>query len=103
MNAKPIQAIALAEIVPQHESEAVRILRDLAVLTRQEEGCLRYDLYRDEDNPMRINSIEVWADRASLARHMNAPHLKVAILSLIGKLAGIPQLRILDAVDEFND
>ena len=50
---------------------------------------------------MRINTIEVWSDEAALNRHMNAPHLKQAIMQLIGKLAGIPQFRVLHALDEF--
>ncbi|MCX9156584.1 antibiotic biosynthesis monooxygenase [Niveibacterium sp. 24ML] len=102
MSNAPIHVIALAEIVPQHEEEAIRVLRHAAELTRQEEGCLRYDLYREGSNPLRINTIEVWADEASLNRHMSAPHVKAAIMALIGKLAGIPQFRVLKAIDEFN-
>lgn len=98
-----IHVITLAEIVPQHQEEVVRVLRNVAELTRQEDGCLRYDLYRDVATPMRINTIEVWTDEASLNRHMNAPHVKTAIMSLIGKLSGIPQFRVLQAVDEFGD
>ncbi|QSI78897.1 MULTISPECIES: putative quinol monooxygenase [Niveibacterium] len=102
MSKPRIHVITLAEIVPQHESEVIQVLRTAAVLTRQEDGCLRYDLYRDTTNPMRINTIEVWADEASLNRHMNAPHVKQAIMTLIGKLAGIPQFRVLQVVDEFE-
>ncbi|GAA5181921.1 hypothetical protein GCM10025771_29980 [Niveibacterium umoris] len=102
MSKPPIHVITLAEVVPQHEAEVVRVLRQVAELTRQEEGCLRYDLYRDSGTPMRINTIEVWADEASLNRHMNAPHVKTAIMALIGKLAGIPQFRVLQAIDEFE-
>lgn len=98
----PIHVIALAEIVPQHEALVLKVLTELATLTRQEEGCLRYDLYRDAANPMRVNTIELWVDEASLNRHMSAPHLKTAIMTLIGKLAGIPQFRVLAAIDEFR-
>jgi quinol monooxygenase YgiN len=103
MSQSRIHVITLAEIVPQHEDEVIRILRQAAELTRQEEGCLRYDLYREGSNPLRINTIEVWADQASLNRHMSAAHVKSAIMALIGKLAGIPQFRVLQAVDEFAD
>ena len=96
-----LHVITLAEIVPSHEAEVLRVLQHVAQLTRQEEGCLRYDIYRDSTNPMRINTIEVWSDEAALNRHMNAPHLKQAIMQLIGKLAGIPQFRVLHALDEF--
>ena len=103
MSKTRIHVIALAEIVPQHEETAIRVMRQAAELTRQEEGCLRYDLYRDGSNPMQINTIEVWADEASLNRHMRAPHVKSTIMALVGKISGMPQFRVLRAIDEFHD
>lgn len=100
MSATPIQVVTLAEIIPRHETDALATLRQLACLTRQEEGCLRYDLYRDSTNPMRVNSLEVWSDEETLNRHLASPHLKSAVMALIGKLAGIPQYRVLMPLDE---
>ncbi|WP_417066758.1 putative quinol monooxygenase [Niveibacterium terrae] len=100
MSAKPIHVVTLAEIVPRHETDAIATLRQLAALTRQEEGCIRYDLYRDSANPMRVNTLELWSSEEDLKRHLASPYLKKAVIALIGKLSGIPQYRVLMPLDE---
>jgi len=99
---KPVHVITLAEMVPKHQASVIDTLRHVAELTRQEEGCLRFDIYRDRDNPLRINTIEIWADEASLKRHRSATYVNTAIFSLVGKVNGMPQMRVLDAVDQLE-
>ncbi len=50
-------------------------LRKLIAITRAEEGCLQYDLHRDNDNPAHFVFYENWASRELWQKHMNAPHL----------------------------
>jgi quinol monooxygenase YgiN len=45
-----------------------RLLR-LVVLTRAEDGCLRYDLHSHPDDPLRLTFVEEWASPAAHARH----------------------------------
>ena len=97
-----IQVIALADAIPRYQAEVYAILREVAQLSRQEEGCLRYDVYADADKPHRINTIELWATPEALDRHFKSVHVKRAVSMLMGKMAGIPQFRVLKPVDELN-
>lgn len=45
-------------------------------LVRAEEGCLRYDLLRDSENPDLLMFNEAWRDRAALDAHLATPHMR---------------------------
>lgn len=51
-------------------------LEKLIGLTRAEEGCLQYDLHRDNENPAHFMFYENWASRELWQQHMDQPHLK---------------------------
>ena len=44
--------------------------------TRAEEGCVQYDLHRDNDAPGFFVFYETWESRELWRKHMNAPHLE---------------------------
>ncbi|WP_341678779.1 putative quinol monooxygenase [Niveibacterium sp. SC-1] len=99
---QPVHVITLAEVLPPYQNTVIETLRHVAELTRQEEGCLRFDVYCDRAQPTRINTIETWADEEALKRHRSTPYVNTAILSLVGKVAGIPQMRVLNVVDQLD-
>ena len=43
--------------------------------TRQEAGCLQYDLHRSNDDPAHFLFYENWESRELWRQHMDAPHL----------------------------
>ena len=70
------------EIHEGAEGQFLSLLRDHALLTRQQEpGCLRFDIVRPIDEatrepiPGRLVLHEVYADDAALAAHMATPRL----------------------------
>jgi len=44
--------------------------------TRQEQGCLQYDLQQDNENPNVFMFYESWQSRTLWQTHMNNDHLK---------------------------
>ncbi len=50
-------------------------LEKLVPVTRAEQGCIQYDLHRDNDNPAHFMFYETWQSRELWQAHMNAPHL----------------------------
>ena len=50
-------------------------LEKLLPITRAEEGCLQYDLHRDNDNPAHFMFFENWESRELWQKHTTAPHL----------------------------
>jgi quinol monooxygenase YgiN len=43
--------------------------------TREEEGCLMYELLQCQTDPTDFTFVEEWTDAAALARHAAAPHI----------------------------
>lgn len=71
------------------DADAIRAaLQTLAVATRQEEGCLAYDLYESAAAPGTFVTIERWRGQADLDAHMTTPHIAAAFAVADGKLSG---------------
>jgi len=49
-------------------------LRALVIPSRREEGCLRFDLHRAEEQPGTFLLHEVWASHEAHQKHRNLPH-----------------------------
>ena len=54
----------------------VAAAKELGGASRTEAGCLSYDLYRSDDNPVGFCTVETWADLPSLESHRAASHVK---------------------------
>ncbi|MEL6346792.1 MAG: putative quinol monooxygenase [Myxococcota bacterium] len=50
-------------------------LLKLIATTREEAGCVQYDLHQDNENPAYFMFFENWESRELWQAHMNAPHL----------------------------
>lgn len=102
MSSKPIHVITLAEADPQHFAEVLKTLSEMADLCRQEEGCLRFDVYADSKHPFALNTIEIWESIEAHKRHLDSPHVTRGVLSLLGKMRGLPDIRVLRAISELD-
>lgn len=51
-------------------------LEKLVVATRQEVGCINYDLHVDNENPGHFLFYENWETKPHWEAHMETPHLK---------------------------
>lgn len=60
------------------EDELRSILLSLIEPTRREDGCIRYELFANPDNPREFVFIEEWSDEAALAAHLSTHHIRVA-------------------------
>ncbi|MCY0146956.1 MULTISPECIES: putative quinol monooxygenase [Hoeflea] len=70
------------------QTELVRAeLEKLLPITRAENGCLQYDLHRDNDNPAHFMFFEKWESRELWQTHMNAPHLAAYMKATDGAVA----------------
>ncbi len=83
----------VATIIPQagQEAQVEQALREAVRGTLGEDGCLRYELHRDVDQPRQLVMVERWRDEQALAAHMQAP----AFQALAQVLEGRAELRIL--------
>lgn len=82
---KTITVVATFEARPGKELELRNALIGLVAPTRQEAGCLNYDLHILPDNPAKFLFHENWKDKAALEAHMQTAHLQ-ALLPRVGEL-----------------
>ena len=61
-------------------------------------GCVKYELCRDVNDPLRFVMLEEWEDQKSLDAHMKAAHF-VELVPKLGSLTSKPsELTILEKV-----
>ncbi len=70
-----IDVVAHIHAKPGKEKELKSVLEGFVAPTRQEDGCIRYDLFVDLDHPTKFTFIEEWASREALAKHGQSAHI----------------------------
>jgi quinol monooxygenase YgiN len=58
------------------EEDLARELQSLVAPTRQEQGCLTYELHRDPENDKMFMFYEQFADQTALDAHIGASYFK---------------------------
>ena len=71
----PLTILAQITAAPGKEDLVRAELEKLVPITRAEEGCIQYDLHRDNENPGFFVFQESWESREVWQNHMKAPHL----------------------------
>jgi quinol monooxygenase YgiN len=61
--------------------------------TRNEKGCIAYDLNRDLKEPTRYYVYERWQSVAALERHLQTEHIKTLLDNIRDRLAGAPEAK----------
>jgi quinol monooxygenase YgiN len=73
----PKDAVALVVMMHAKPGQELLLQAELTALirpTRNEEGCLLYDLHRSTDVPEDFLFYEIWASREAHAAHKKTPH-----------------------------
>jgi len=72
----PAQLIPLFVAKPGFEDELRQLLADLQTASRQDEGCLEYSVFSDEQDPRTFLLYEKWTSSAALDAHNEQQHVK---------------------------
>jgi len=83
----PLTIVAQITAQPGKEALLRRELEKLVAPTRQEAGCIRYDLHVDTTAPGVFLFYETWETRALWQAHMNADHLAQYMAATEGAVA----------------
>ncbi|MCY2994095.1 MAG: putative quinol monooxygenase [Planctomycetota bacterium] len=73
---------ATVKAKPGQEAALQEVLVALVELTRQEPGCLCYNLHQSKSDPTEFMFYEQWASKEAIDAHGKTPHMK----ALGGKL-----------------
>jgi len=71
-------------------SQLRQVLHDLVGPSRDEPGCVSYELFQDDENPLDFVTIEHWADDRAADAHLTTPHVAEAIAKAAKVLAQPP-------------
>lgn len=58
------------------QQQVREVLLDLVAQTRQEKGCVNYDLHQSQENPREFVMYENWESAAALDAHAKSAHLQ---------------------------
>lgn len=76
MSNQKVDVVAHIHAKPGKEVELRKVLESFVAPTRLEDGCIRYDLFVDLDNPHKFTFIEEWASRDALNKHSQSTHIQ---------------------------
>ena len=90
----------LARIVfrPDADEAGRKIFDALAAATRQEPGCVSYQVLRQGDAPHVFQTVEECVDPAAADAHMRTPHVAAAFTAATPLLAEAPHIAGFESV-----
>lgn len=86
---KTLTVVATFAAKPGKEAELRAALTGLLAPTRQEAGCLNYDLHQATERPATFLFHENWTSKAHLDVHLQSAHVQ-AVLARLGELCVAP-------------
>lgn len=92
-----IVVVVSLQAAPGRGDEILKAFADAIPPTHEEDGCLKYALHRDSNDPDHFVHVEKWRTQDDLDEHMKTPHLAqiFATLGTPGVMAGNPQMWVL--------
>ena len=67
--------VVSGRVKPEHMEDFLEsMLDDARGSVRDEPGCLRFDVLRDDADPTRLHLYEIYRDRVAFEAHLQAPH-----------------------------
>lgn len=71
-----VAVFGILRFPPERLADVRPHLRQLVETTYKTDGCIAYDVAEDPFDPGLVRFSELWPDHASLARHLQAPHIE---------------------------
>lgn len=73
-------------------------LQKLIAPTRDEAGCIEYDLYENADSPGEFTFFEKWTSREALDEHLETEHFILAGEEQEGHIAKPTEIKVLNFI-----
>ncbi|WP_413162975.1 putative quinol monooxygenase [Capilliphycus salinus ALCB114379] len=93
-----LRVVARIIALPDQVEPVKAVLSELIEPTRQEPGCIQYELLQNRAAPTDFTFVETWESEAALETHLASAHLQVATEKLQGLIATPPDIRRYDLV-----
>jgi quinol monooxygenase YgiN len=98
MSAKIVTVVATFQARPGKETELKNALISLVAPTRNEAGCLNYDLHESSEDPAKFLFHENWTSQAHLDAHLKSAHI-AALLPRVDELCvAFPEIKLWERI-----
>ncbi len=88
-----IRVVARVIALPEKVEVLKAVLLELIEPTRQESGCIKYELLQNQSVPTDFTFVEEWASNDALDAHLASAHIEAAEAKLEGLVAAEPDIR----------
>ena len=89
-----ITIVAKHVILDDQISAYKNLAKELIIETRNEPGCIEYDLFEDTSNENILTFIEEWEDEDAIKNHFNSQHFKSILPKMKPLLASETEVNI---------
>ncbi|MBW4570858.1 MAG: antibiotic biosynthesis monooxygenase [Tolypothrix carrinoi HA7290-LM1] len=93
MTNKTIRVVARLIAVPEKVEALKAVLLQLIEPTREEAGCIKYELLQNDSDPTDFTFVEEWASHQVLDTHLVCDHFNTAAAKLEGLVVAEPDIR----------
>ncbi len=93
MSKPTLRVVARLTAFPDKVAELKSLLLSIIEPTRQEAGCIKYELLQNQSEPTDFTFVEEWESAALLEVHLGSTHIQDALLQLEGLAVGPPDIR----------
>lgn len=88
-----LRVVARVKARPDKVGEALAVLKALVEPTRQEEGCVSYELLQNRTDPTDFTFVEEWASDSAIESHFSTDHVREAFSKAQDLLEESPDIR----------
>ena len=102
MPGNSIRIVAKVVAKPDSVEQVSSILSDLVEPTRNESGCISYELLQNRADPTDFTFVEEWETDAAIDTHLTTKHIGDALKKLAGLISDEPDIRRYSVVKKKN-
>ena len=89
-----VKVISKMKVKEDKVDTFVDLFREMVEPTRQEDGCIQYEMYRDEEVPSILDAVERWETRAAFDNHLVSDHFKKIVPAMMELMDGESEVTI---------
>ncbi|KOP27549.1 antibiotic biosynthesis monooxygenase [Hapalosiphon sp. MRB220] len=90
---KSIRVVARISSHPEKVEELKAVFLELIEPTRQENGCIKYELLQNQSDPTEFTFVEEWASHEALDAHLASAHIQTAVAKFQNLVASDVDIR----------
>ena len=88
-----IRVVALVNVRPERLQEAFEAFEPLIAATRQEGGCITYEMLQNVEDPYDLTFVEEWESPEALLEHFETEHFRAIVTRADELFTAPPDIR----------